>query len=81
MMINKNVERVPLDFNSYEKYQIDQRYSAFKITVAGLTQEECDDFEYNYLQQGYKLFHSEIHREQAGALRLVMILAKLESTR
>lgn len=73
-------ERRPLDLNLYQKYHIDQRYEAYTISFKGLDENQCDDLEADYIQQGYKVFHVEMNRAEAGAFDLLMIVAKMSMT-
>jgi hypothetical protein len=74
------MNKSPLDLNLYERFNIDQNYSAFKITFDDLDQDEVDNIEAEYVQKGYKIFHTEMESNGNGTFKYSLIIAKLEFT-
>ena len=77
-MMSERVEKIPLDLNSYAQYEIDQAYQAFVIIIKDLGEKDAEDLEYEYMQQGYKIFGSEMLRQINGQLTLKLIVAKAD---
>ncbi|MBD64713.1 MAG: hypothetical protein CME62_05875 [Halobacteriovoraceae bacterium] len=78
--MTKKVDKSPLDFESYAKYEIPHEYMAFTIQFFDVSQMECDDLEYDYYRQGFKIFHTEIERSSGGLFNYKMIIAKSAMT-
>lgn len=72
--------KVPLSLDRYSEFSIDQKYSAFSIDFLDITNDDCDNYEYEYLSKGYKIFSSEVSRSNLGNLKLTLIIAKIEMT-
>ena len=76
-----NVQKIPLNLDLYDKYGIDQQYSAFKVIITDISMEQVDQLEYDYIAQGYKLFNSELERyPNKNSFILTLIIAKLSYT-
>ncbi len=74
-----NVTKTALDLNSYEEFGIDQAYEAFLIIINDLEMEQVEDLEYDYMQQRYKIFNSELLRQPNGLFTLKIIVAQAKS--
>lgn len=74
--MNKNVNKNALNFDQYSKYQIPQEYTAYVLEFQNLNDSECENMEYDYTVQGYKIFHSEMERNNIGLFSLKLIVAK-----
>lgn len=70
------VNKTALDFSDYEKYSINQYYSAYKIDFEQILEQQCEDLELEYQQQGYKIFHSDLKRSSGEFFNLTLIVAK-----
>ena len=77
--MTKISQKAPLNFEDYEKYSIDQRYSAYIVQFNDISDQECDNLEYENVSKGYKVFHSEVSRGNQGFLNMTLIIAKLEA--
>lgn len=73
----KKSDKRPLDLNLYEKYNIDQQYNAYVLTVKDINDQEAEDIEYQYVTQGYKIFYSELKRSHEDLFILTLIVAKI----
>lgn len=73
----KNVLKRPLDLEEYQHYEIDQQYTAYVIILDQITQQEAEDFEYDYLLKGHKIFSSQLERRAQKKFQLKLIIAKL----
>ena len=73
-----NLTKTPLEFDKYQDYDIDQRYSAFVINITDIEEQQAEDFELEYTQKGYKVFNSSLERAHEGKFNLKLIIAKLE---
>lgn len=78
--MKKNVNKTPLDLTLYSGFQIPQEYMAYKVQFENLDDSECENIEYEYIIQGYKIFHSEMQHGNAGKFSLKLIIAKNELT-
>lgn len=74
--MTKKVNKVPLDFSQYEKYEIPQEYLTYKLSFYDIDESQCEDLEFEYTSQGYKLFHSELERSNMGMFNLTLIIGK-----
>lgn len=74
------VHKTPLNLDHYADYEIDQSYQAFLVIINDLEMQEVEDLEYEYIQQRYKIFHSELLRQPNGLFTLKIIIAKASST-
>lgn len=74
------VNKTPLDFSQYEKYGINQKYSAFVLEFENLSESQVEDLEYEYQRQGHKIFFSEVSRSNDGQLTLKIITAQMSFT-
>lgn len=74
------VSKVPLDFNLYEKFEIPQEYAAYKLEFSNVTEQECEDLEFDYSSKGYRVFFSEVNRAKEGLFNMILIVAKSEFT-
>ena len=75
----KSVEKTPLNLDSYEDYGISQSYQAYLVIINELEMQEVEDLEYDYIQQRYKIFNSELLRQPNGLFTLKIIIAKAET--
>lgn len=73
----KNVHKTPLNLNDYSRYEIDQEYTAYIIKFSGISEKEAEDYEYEYVLQGYKIFSSQLERSKGDQFELTLILARL----
>jgi len=77
MMINESqVNKMPLDLNLYEQFEIPHDYMAFEITFTDVSQMQCDDLEHDYYTKGYKIFHTELQRSSADLFIYKLIVGK-----
>ncbi len=72
-----NISKSPLDLTKYDKYEIPQDYSAFVLNINNITEQKAEDLEFEYIQQGYKIFNSSLEHSTQGDFNLEMIIAKL----
>tara|TARA_Y100001936_G_scaffold252385_1_gene311806 strand:+ start:2212 stop:2445 length:234 start_codon:yes stop_codon:yes gene_type:complete len=72
--------KYPLDFELYNTYHIDHRYKAFVIEFESIDENECDNYEANYIEQGYKIFHVSMNRNSKGLFNLKLIVAQMGFT-
>ena len=79
-MSQTQVEKLPLDFNAYEQYGIAQNYIAFKVIIKNIDIHDADNFESEYQQQRYKIFHSDMKQNSDGTYELVLIIAQSSHT-
>ncbi len=77
-LMTKNSQKTPLNLDEYETYSIDHKYSAYIVSFTNLTDQDCDNLEYEYVSKGFKVFHSEVSRGNQGLLNMTLIIAKLE---
>lgn len=75
-MLKTSVEKKPLNFNEYSKYEISDEFIAFEILFKLINQNDSDDLEAEYLEKGYKLFHSELMHAHQDKYNLKLIVAK-----
>jgi hypothetical protein len=75
-MMSNRVEKTPLDLDQYENFEIDQAYQAYVIVIHDLEESKAEDLEYEYMQQGYKIFSSEMLRQTNGMLTLKLIVGQ-----
>ena len=59
-----------------EQFGINQEYSAFKVTIQDIEMQAVEDLEFDYIQQRYKIFHSELQRQANGLFTLTIIIAQ-----
>jgi len=78
--LQASVDKIPLDLKKYEKYGIDQQYSAFEMLFKNINQNEADTLEDDYFSRGYKIFHTEMSQNSDGSFDLTMIVASLAFT-
>jgi hypothetical protein len=78
--MTKTVNKIPLNLELYEDYQIPQTYMAYTVQFNHLDDSECENVEYEYTITGYKIFHSEMERGNSGKFNLKLIIAKSELT-
>ncbi|MBT4791277.1 MAG: hypothetical protein HON90_06880 [Halobacteriovoraceae bacterium] len=76
--MTSRAEKIPLSFDKYQEYEISQEYQAYVINLININETEAEDLEYEYLIQGYKIFHSELARSNEGKFNLKIILGKSE---
>ena len=72
-----NISKSPLDLTKYDNYGIPQDYSAFVLNIKNITEQKAEDLEFEYIQQGYKIFNSSLEHSTQGDFNLEMIIAKL----
>ena len=77
MKTNPRIEKKPLDFSKYEAHGISQDYMAFEINVSNITQEQWDNLESDYQAQGYKIFSSQMEREDIATYKCKIVVAKM----
>ncbi len=70
----------PLKFENYEKYNINQGYTAYIYEYLNITQTQADDIESELITNGFKIFHSNLYRSQEQLFNLEITLAKMEFT-
>jgi hypothetical protein len=80
-MINQHgpqntVKKIPLNLDRYHEYEIPQEYMAFEVIFENIDQEESDNLEADYMAQGYKIFHANLERANAGMFNYKIIVAK-----
>ena len=76
--MTEKVVKKPLDLSRYQELSIPHDYLAFEIIFHQVDENECENLEYEYLAQGYKLFHSDLTRQNEGKFQLTIIIAKSE---
>ncbi|MAZ47906.1 MAG: hypothetical protein CME65_05045 [Halobacteriovoraceae bacterium] len=74
-----NVQKTPLNLNHYESYGINQAYKAFLVTINDIEMQQVEDLEYDYIQQRYKIFNSELIRQSNGLFTLKIVIAQATS--
>lgn len=73
-------EKTPLDLSEYEKFGIDQRYTAYVISFENIHEDKCDNIEADYTQQGYKIFNTDMMRLDGHHFKYSIIVAKMGFT-
>ncbi|MCT4641658.1 MAG: hypothetical protein N4A33_05120 [Bacteriovoracaceae bacterium] len=74
--MNNFFKKVPLDFNEYEKFGINQAYEAFIITMEKITLAEAESIEEDFITNHYKVFKNDLKIHSEGLYNLEMIIAK-----
>jgi len=77
-MTKPSVNKYPLNLDQYQTYEIAQEYTAYTIKLNDLDEDSIENYEYEYIAQGYKIFHSALERSNQGKFNLTLIVAKLE---
>ena len=70
----------PLKFEDYDKYSINQSYTAYTYEYLNITQVQADNIESDLIANGFKIFHSNLYRSQEQLFNLEVTLAKMEYT-
>ena len=73
------VQKTPLNLDHYDEFGIDQAYQAYLVIINDLEMQAVEDLEYDYIQQRYKIFNSELLRQPNGLFTLKIIVAKAET--
>lgn len=72
--------RKPLDFNLYEQYEISQSYKAYIVEYLNIDENEVEKVEYDLIQEGNKIFHSNLTRVQGNLFNLEVIIGSVSFT-
>lgn len=64
---------VPLSFDEYPNYQIDQRYIAYKVIMISDNVGELDEYEARLSGERKKIFFSEFSQASEGKMKLELI--------
>ncbi len=75
--MKSNFSQVPLDLNDYQKYEIPQDYMAYAVELESDVLQDGDDLEFWFLEQHYKIFHSELQRTAKGHYFFKLIIGKI----
>lgn len=73
------VQKTPLNLSHYEEHGINQAYKAYLVIINDLEMQQVEDLEYDYIQQRYKIFNSELLRQTNGLFTLKIIIAQATS--
>lgn len=75
-----SLKKIPLDFELYQKYEVDQQYQAWVFEYVNVSQDRLDEIEFELQQQGNKIFHIETYRANNGLYNVKIITAKMPYT-
>ena len=67
------VQKTPLNLSHYEEHGINL------VIINDLEMQQVEDLEYDYIQQRYKIFNSELLRQTNGLFTLKIIIAQATS--
>lgn len=73
-------QKMPLNFDLYDKYEIPQEYQAWIVFVKEVEQNRMDDIEYDLQTSGHKIFHTEVERSQGNLFDITLIVAQAPMT-
>jgi len=76
LLMKINVEKKPLDLESYDIYGISQQFQAFILLFSDIKLERCDDIEAEYQLKGYQIFHTDLSYTAKGLCYYQLIVAK-----
>jgi hypothetical protein len=69
-----HLEKLPLSFDLYEKYQVSLGYEAFLISILNATFEEMDQYEQDLMLRNEKVFYSEMTAANNGKYNGIIVV-------